>query len=71
MVRNSESRIRVPASTLVIALPLLVLLLFAFVVIYAKQQQLSNLREQIEIACRGVVANLDLTEWVPLCVSVR
>lgn len=36
-------------------------------VIYDKNQELDDLNGQIEKACRGVVAHLDLTEWVQLC----
>lgn len=61
----------VPVLTWVIVLPLLVVLLFCAVTIYRQQQRLSTLRDEIHTACQGVVANLDLTEWVSLCRSAQ
>lgn len=39
------------------------LALFA-IVLYAA---LADVHAQLDVACHGVIANLDLTEWVQLC----
>lgn len=43
----------------------LVVILWAYAVV--QEHQRHELEEQVTRACHGVVAALDLTEWVPVC----
>jgi hypothetical protein len=63
-----------PWATLAYMVPVTALtlaLLVAVIMISDQHHQLDELREQIDIACHGVVAQLDLSEWVPICLSVQ
>lgn len=50
-----------------VGLPVTVALVFmTTTVIYANRY--ATLRDQVDRACSGKVAQLDLSEWVPLCL---
>lgn len=47
----------------------LVVLLFELIIILRQAAAISSLHDQIDTACHGVVAQLDLTEWIKLCTT--
>lgn len=49
----------------------LVLLGVAVLAAYQQHSKYERLREQVEMACQGTVAHLDISDWVPLCLTVQ
>ena len=61
-VGDTDRRVAVLLITLTV-----LALLVSLAVIAVLAAQLSELWAQVDTACHGVIARLDLSEWVPLC----
>lgn len=61
VIHNSHVRAYLQVTALGFSMAVLIVALLALAVLYA------DLRRQVDVACHGVVAELDLTEWVQVC----